>query len=413
MHDRTITALFERRDDAMRAIEALCEEAGLDSSDVQVDDASSLEPQPAEAAERSESRGLFSSLRELFVPDDDNARYAAAARQGGFVVAARIAEAQIGAAIDILERNGAVDLDQRDEDEVGMGAGSATMPGGPAIGSRESDHRGVGASGMDDAPLAAAPRSASDHRGLGTKGMDAEALGSGHGDGEPRGSGDRMGGLDSPGSRAGATAYASAGAGAGFAEAVQPLERGPAEATGAPIAASQGGTRTPGPAAEGDREESIPVVEEQLRVDRRAERTGRVRVRSYVVSTPVQEVVTLRDRTAEVERRPASGRSTDADPFRERSIEVEERSERAVVTKEVHVREEVVVRSRDQERLETIDDTVRRTEVEIDHDSGLEDRALQQDERGTRRPGASPTDPDTGSVMGGNRDATEGGGSSH
>ena len=53
-----------------------------------------------------------------------------------------------------------------------------------------------------------------------------------------------------------------------------------------------------------DGTEAIPIVEEQLRVGKRQVAGGRVRVRSYVVETPVQEQVTLRDETVRVERRP-------------------------------------------------------------------------------------------------------------
>jgi hypothetical protein len=52
--------------------------------------------------------------------------------------------------------------------------------------------------------------------------------------------------------------------------------------------------------------------------------------------------------------------------FRERVIEVAETHEEAVVEKEVVVREEVVLRKETAEHTETIQDKVRRTEVEVD-----------------------------------------------
>jgi hypothetical protein len=51
-------------------------------------------------------------------------------------------------------------------------------------------------------------------------------------------------------------------------------------------------------------DESIPVVEEQVRVGKREVGRGGVRVRSYVRERPVEEQVTLRDETVRVERRP-------------------------------------------------------------------------------------------------------------
>ena len=54
------------------------------------------------------------------------------------------------------------------------------------------------------------------------------------------------------------------------------------------------------------------------------------------------------------------------DLFRERTIEVEERGEEAVVSKTARVREEVAIGKTVEERTETIRDNVRRTEVEVE-----------------------------------------------
>ena len=51
-------------------------------------------------------------------------------------------------------------------------------------------------------------------------------------------------------------------------------------------------------------EGKIDVVEERLRVGKRNAEQGRVRVRSYVVETPVEEEVSLRDETVHLERTP-------------------------------------------------------------------------------------------------------------
>ena len=66
-------------------------------------------------------------------------------------------------------------------------------------------------------------------------------------------------------------------------------------------------------------------------------------------------------------RRPATGRTTAGrDAFREQTIELQERGEEAVVAKDAVVKEEVVVRKTSDERVEDIDETVRRTEVDVD-----------------------------------------------
>jgi uncharacterized protein (TIGR02271 family) len=116
---------------------------------------------------------------------------------------------------------------------------------------------------------------------------------------------------------------------------------------------------------------TIPLAEEELRIGKREVNRGRVRVRSYVVEEPVSEDVNLREETVHVERRPVDRNITasDADDlFRERTIEVEERGEEAVVSKTARVREEVAIGKDVEERTETVSDKVRRTEVEVDDD---------------------------------------------
>jgi uncharacterized protein (TIGR02271 family) len=136
------------------------------------------------------------------------------------------------------------------------------------------------------------------------------------------------------------------------------------------------GGATTGSAIGGDRdriveEERIPIVEEQLRVGKREVSRGGARVRSYVREIPVHEDVTLHQEHVSVERRPvneALGRDAlqGGDVFRDREIEMTERSEEAVVGKEAVVREELVLRKRAEDRVEGVDDTVRRTEVDVD-----------------------------------------------
>ncbi|SCY87791.1 YsnF/AvaK domain-containing protein [Microvirga guangxiensis] len=119
-------------------------------------------------------------------------------------------------------------------------------------------------------------------------------------------------------------------------------------------------------------DEVIPVAEEELHVGKREVGHGRVRIRSHVVERPVQEQVTLREEHVQVERRPVEGSmragtvGDSNDLFRERTIEMEERAEEAVVNKEARVVEEVVVRKDVDQRTETVSDTVRKTEVEVD-----------------------------------------------
>jgi uncharacterized protein (TIGR02271 family) len=122
-------------------------------------------------------------------------------------------------------------------------------------------------------------------------------------------------------------------------------------------------------------DEVIPVAEEELHVGKREVSHGRVRIRSHVIERPVQEQVTLSEERVAVERRPVegslhAGSINDGDLFQERTIEMEERAEEAVVSKEARVVEEVVVRKEADQRTETISDTVRKTEVEVEDERG-------------------------------------------
>jgi uncharacterized protein (TIGR02271 family) len=113
----------------------------------------------------------------------------------------------------------------------------------------------------------------------------------------------------------------------------------------------------------------IPVVEEELRVGKRDVQQGGVKVKSHVVETPVTEQVNLRQERVSVERRPVDRPlSGNERAFQDRTIEVEQRGEEAIVSKEARVKEEVVVKKDVEQRTERVSDTVRRTEVEVENE---------------------------------------------
>ncbi|MEM5331109.1 YsnF/AvaK domain-containing protein [Paraburkholderia sp. JHI2823] len=114
---------------------------------------------------------------------------------------------------------------------------------------------------------------------------------------------------------------------------------------------------------------AFPVVEESLEVGKREVNTGGVRVYSRVRETPVSESVDLREEHATVERR-AVNRPATASDLKEGAVEIRETAEQAVVAKTARVVEEVVVGKESSHRTETIDDTVRGTEVEVERVEG-------------------------------------------
>lgn len=141
-----------------------------------------------------------------------------------------------------------------------------------------------------------------------------------------------------------------------------------------------------------DRDSSIPIIREDLHVDKRMEERGGVRVRSRIVERPVEEHVRLREEHVRVERNPVDRPISNSDlgAFREGEIELTERAEVPVVNKEARVVEEVRLSKETTEHDETIRDTVRSTDVDIENlgttgttgtqsNVGLSDNNLQRD----------------------------------
>src|SRR5262249_31817327 len=117
-----------------------------------------------------------------------------------------------------------------------------------------------------------------------------------------------------------------------------------------------------------DREVRIPVVEEDIHVETRRVERGGVRIYSHVSEQPVEQEVLLRGERVTVERRPVDRPVTERDlsAFKEGTIEVAETHEEPVVVKQARVVEEVVIDKDVQAHTETVRDTVRRTEVDVE-----------------------------------------------
>jgi stress response protein YsnF len=112
-------------------------------------------------------------------------------------------------------------------------------------------------------------------------------------------------------------------------------------------------------------EEVIPLGEEVLEVSKRTENRGTARIHRYVVETPVEKQVTLQSERVVVERRrPVSDKET-GEILTEVTVEVVETAEVPVVEKRARLREEIVVRMERTQQVETVRETIRRDEVEI------------------------------------------------
>lgn len=112
----------------------------------------------------------------------------------------------------------------------------------------------------------------------------------------------------------------------------------------------------------------LEVVEEQMNVDKRQVERGGMRIRSYVTTRPVEAQVTLREEHVTVDRRAVDRAATDADfNTNDAVIEVTEMGEEAVISKTARVVEEVVVGKEATERTETVRDSVRRKDVDVEN----------------------------------------------
>jgi hypothetical protein len=105
---------------------------------------------------------------------------------------------------------------------------------------------------------------------------------------------------------------------------------------------------------------------------------------------PSSKDIELIEEHARVERRPSTRLIAEEELaagglLQERVIEVAQMREEAVVNKQAFVREEVVVSKSVERRVERIDETVRRTEVEVDRLEG-ERPAFFRPRTGSHRP---------------------------
>ena len=133
-------------------------------------------------------------------------------------------------------------------------------------------------------------------------------------------------------------------------------------------------------------EARLAVAEERLTVGKREVQRGGMRVRRVITEMPVEEQVTLRDETIRVDRRPVDRAVSGTDDlFSEQTFEFTETDEEAVIAKEARVIEEVVVGKTVEQRTETVRDTVRRSDVQIEEIAATYGQTLASDVRYSER----------------------------
>lgn len=108
---------------------------------------------------------------------------------------------------------------------------------------------------------------------------------------------------------------------------------------------------------------------EELRIGKRVEQTGEVRVSKHVETEHVREDVPLQRERVHVERRPADQTMQSA-PIGEEEIVIPVSEEEVVVEKRPVVKEEVVITKRPEQTRQTVETDLRREDVDVEPSSG-------------------------------------------
>ena len=109
LHSGTVTAFFDTREAANKAVDGLVA-AGVSRDKVSV----TSETRGAQTAKAEYDKGFWESLKDLFLPEEDRYAYAEGVRRGGTVVSVRTTDADYDRALEILDAEGAVNLEERE-----------------------------------------------------------------------------------------------------------------------------------------------------------------------------------------------------------------------------------------------------------------------------------------------------------
>ena len=118
-------------------------------------------------------------------------------------------------------------------------------------------------------------------------------------------------------------------------------------------------------------DERFPILEEEIRIGKREVLRGGARVQTFAAQVPVTEQVELLQEHVSIEGRPVNRSLSEDDVQRggllqDRFIEIAEMREEAIISKQAYVREELVVKKNIERRVEQVQETVRRTQVEME-----------------------------------------------
>jgi uncharacterized protein (TIGR02271 family) len=105
--------MFDSQGDAQRAVDRLIE-AGIPASSIRL--VPGYENDTSVTDRKEQHKGFFASLADLFMPDEDRYTYAEGLSRGGYmVVASNLDATYYDRAVDILDDEGSIDLDEREQ----------------------------------------------------------------------------------------------------------------------------------------------------------------------------------------------------------------------------------------------------------------------------------------------------------
>ena len=150
---RAVTAFFDTADAAdMARIDLV--QAGVPAADIRVAGGESAEAIPAHP------HGFWASLKEFFLPEEDRHLYAEGLRRGGFAVSVQTDSGAYDRVLEILDRDGAVDMEERAagwRDEGWSSTPASSISAGDLADERALTPAGSGTAGfgasMADQPL--------------------------------------------------------------------------------------------------------------------------------------------------------------------------------------------------------------------------------------------------------------------
>lgn len=167
LNNHTVTAFFRDKSDAEAATRKLAS-SGIAENDIRL--VAGREPDSVAATDVDDGKGFWESLGDFFFPADDREVYAEGLRRGGYLVTVSVNDAQHDTAVDILDDDGTIDVDEWSDSWRADG----WTPADPALDPTRSvpDPRIPQAAGMTEAASEAERQSRREQEMIGRRDTD-------------------------------------------------------------------------------------------------------------------------------------------------------------------------------------------------------------------------------------------------